>query len=202
MCVVAVGIGSCTITKPSFPTGIYSKEQPKVPTPDASFAQVPPGYKVEVFMKDLIWPTSVDFDDAGNTYVAEAGYVYGDPFAPAQILKITPAGQITRLADGFNGPINDILWYSNQLYVSHRGKISSVDKTGKVTDLVTGLPSYGDHFNNQLAAGPDGKIYFGQGVATNSGVPFKAGAQNKISDERSSACRTTLAHKTGECCYN
>src|SRR4051812_40679343 len=102
-------IFGCTISKPSFPTGIYPKEPAKVPVPDASFAQVPAGYKVEVFMKDLIWPTSIDFDEAGNTYVAEAGYVYGDPFAPAQILKITPNGQITRLADGFVGPINDIL---------------------------------------------------------------------------------------------
>lgn len=41
---------------------------------------------------------------------------------------------------------------------------------GTVKDLVAGLPSYGDHFNNQLTVGPDGKVYFGQGVATNSGV--------------------------------
>jgi glucose/arabinose dehydrogenase len=161
---------SCKIVKPTFPTGVYLKEPLKVPAPDASFAQVPAGYKVEVFMKDLIWPTSIDFDEAGNAYVAEAGYVYGDPFAPAQILKISSSGQITRLADGFHGPITDILWHNNQLYVSHRGKISSVDKTGHVTDLITGLPSYGDHFNNQMTVGPDGKIYFGQGVSTNSGV--------------------------------
>ncbi|MFL5788274.1 MAG: PQQ-dependent sugar dehydrogenase [Flavisolibacter sp.] len=167
---IAIILSACTLTKPSFPIGIYSKEQPKVPPADAAFAQVPQGYKVEVFMKDLLWPTSIDFDEAGNVYVAEAGYVYGDPFAPAQILKITSSGQITRLADGFNGPINDILWYKNKLFVSHRGKISSVDRSGNITDLVTELPSYGDHHNNQLTVGPDGKIYFGQGVATNSGV--------------------------------
>lgn len=161
---------ACTITKPSVPVGIYSKDQPKVPPANAASAQVPEGYKVEVFMKDLIWPTSIDFDDAGNAYVAEAGYVYGDPFAPARILKINSKGQITTFANGFNGPINDILWYKDQLFVSHRGKISAVDKNGKINDLVTGLPSYGDHHNNQLAAGPDNKIYFGQGVATNSGV--------------------------------
>ncbi len=160
----------CAVPKPSVPVGIYPKEQPKVPPPDASAAQVPDGYKVEVFMKDLIWPSSIDFDESGNVYVAEAGYVYGDLFAPAQILRITPSGQITRLADGFNGPITDILWHKSQLYVSHKGKISFVAPDGKVTDLVTGLPSYGDHFNNQMTLGPDGKIYFGQGVATNSGV--------------------------------
>jgi glucose/arabinose dehydrogenase len=103
-------------------------------------------------------------------YVAEAGYAYGDPFAPAQIFRITPAGQITRYADGFNGPITDILWHRSRLYVSHKGKISSVAADGVVADLVTGLPSHGDHFNNQMTIGPDGKLYFGQGVATNSGV--------------------------------
>src|SRR5205085_10459435 len=71
----AVILSACTITKPTFPTGIYSKEQPKVPAANAAFAQVPAGYKVEVFMKDLIWPTSIDFDESGNVYVAEAGYV-------------------------------------------------------------------------------------------------------------------------------
>jgi glucose/arabinose dehydrogenase len=163
-------ITACTLTKPSVPTGIYSKEQPKVPPADAAFAQVPAGYKVEVFMKDLIWPTSIDFDGAGNAYVAEGGYVYGDPFAPARILKISANGQVTTFADQLNGPVTDILWYKNRLYVSHRGKISAINKDGAITDLVTGLPSYGDHFNNQLTVGPDDMIYFGQGTATNSGV--------------------------------
>lgn len=161
---------SCTIQKPTFPVGVYPKEAPVVPPPDANAAWVPQGYKAEVFMKDLIWPSSIEFDAAGNTYVAEAGYVYGDPFAPAQILRITPNGQISRYADGFMGPVTDILWHSGMLYVSHRGKISTVDREGTVKDIVTGLPSHGDHFNNQMAVGPDGKIYFGQGTATNSGV--------------------------------
>jgi hypothetical protein len=33
-----------------------------------------------------------------------------------------------------------------------------------------GLPSTGDHHNNQIAIGIDSKIYFGQGETTNSGV--------------------------------
>jgi glucose/arabinose dehydrogenase len=170
ICSLFFVIMGCTIQKPSAPVGLYPKEFPKVPAPDASAAQVPAGYKVEVFMKDLIWPTSIDFDEAGNVYVALAGYVYGDPFAPAEILRISPAGQITRYAEQLNAPVTDILWHRGQLYVSHRGKISSISADGTVKDLVTGLPSYGDHFNNQMTVGPDGKIYFGQGVATNSGV--------------------------------
>ncbi|HYF02815.1 MAG TPA: glucose dehydrogenase, partial [Patescibacteria group bacterium] len=57
-----------------------------------------------------------------------------------------------------------------RLYVSHLGKISTVDASGTVTDIVTDLPSSGDHQNNQMTIGPDGKIYFGQGAATNAGI--------------------------------
>ncbi|WP_162426592.1 PQQ-dependent sugar dehydrogenase [Pontibacter pudoricolor] len=161
---------ACTVQEPSVPVSVLTKEMPVVPVPDAVAAKVPPGYKAEVFMQDLNWPTSVDFDESGNVYVAEAGYVYGDPFAPARIFRISPDGQLNLFADGFLGPITDILWHQGTLYVSHRGKISSVSSNGAVKDLVTGLPSYGDHFNNQMTVGPDGKLYFGQGVATNSGV--------------------------------
>jgi len=163
-------LAACTIQKPTVPVGIYPKDMPKIPEPDASAAIVPAGYKAEVFMKDLIWPTCIEFDGNGNIYVAEAGYAYGDPFAPAQILRITPRGEITRYAEGFNGPIIDILWHQGKLYVSHKGKISAVGADGAIQDLVTGLPSFGDHFNNEMAVGPDGKIYFGQGTATNAGV--------------------------------
>lgn len=165
-----VVLAGCSIQKPSFPVGVYPKDMPKIPTADAAAAWVPEGYKVEVFMKDLIWPSSIEFDEAGNVYVAEAGYVYGDPFAPAQVLRVTPGGEISRYADGFNGPVTDILWYEGRLYVSHKGKISAVEQNGEVKDLVTGLPSNGDHFNNQMTVGPDGKIYFGQGTSTNAGV--------------------------------
>jgi glucose/arabinose dehydrogenase len=41
---------------------------------------------------------------------------------------------------------------------------------GKKVDILSGLPSFGDHHNNRVVFGPDGKMYFGQGTATNSGV--------------------------------
>ncbi len=44
----------------------------------------------EVFIQELIWPTSFEFDESGNVNVAEAGYLYGDIFVPAQIFRITP----------------------------------------------------------------------------------------------------------------
>jgi glucose/arabinose dehydrogenase len=148
-------------------------EKPKVPAPDARAAEVPPGYLVEVAHANLMYPTSVELDDAGHLYVAESGYIPGDTDKPARVLRMA-AGDVEGkkpeiVADKLSGPINDILWHEGKLYISHKGKISVLD-AGQIRDLVTDLPSFGDHGNNQLSVGPDGKLYFGQGSATNSGV--------------------------------
>ncbi len=44
-----------------------------VPPPDPAKVQVVDGFRVEVAMTGLTYPTSAEFDDAGNLYVAEAG---------------------------------------------------------------------------------------------------------------------------------
>jgi glucose/arabinose dehydrogenase len=154
-------------------TGKTPTELPRIPAPDPKAAQLPPGFAVVAAVTDLTYPSSIEFDDKGAMYVAEAGYNYGDEVAPARVKRITRAGPnqtVTEVvADQLNGPVTDILWHKGRLYISHRGKISVLE-SGKLRDLVTGLPSLGDHHNNGLAAGPDGKIYFGQGTATNSGV--------------------------------
>ncbi len=158
---------------------------PAIPRPDAGAAQVPPGYHVEVVLADLTYPTSVEFDDTGTMYVAEGGFVYGDDVARARVLRFPAQRSAETVADNLNGPVTDLLWHDKRLYISHRGKISVLEN-GAVRDLVTGLPSLGDHHNNQLAVGPDGKIYFGQGTATNSGVvgldSFKMGWLAKYPD--------------------
>jgi glucose/arabinose dehydrogenase len=166
--------------KGSAPEGL-----PKIPRPDANAAQVPSGYRVEVVLANLTYPTSIEFDDAGAMYIAEGGYIYGDEIAPARILRVPPKGEAEVVADQLSAPITDLLWHGNRLYISHRGKISILE-SGSIRDLVTGLPSQGDHHNNQMTIGPDGKLYFGQGVATNSGVvgldSFKMGWLAKYPD--------------------
>lgn len=149
--------------------GRAPEELPRVPPPDVRAAQVPSGYHIEVVLANLTYPTSVEFDDAGTMYIAEGGYIYGDDVAPARILRVPLKGKVETVAEHLNGPVTDLLWHDKRLFISHRGKISVLE-AGNVRDLVTGLPSLGDHHNNQLAVGPDGKLYFGQGTATNSGV--------------------------------
>jgi hypothetical protein len=106
-------------------------------------------------------------------YIAEAGFVYGGLQPIPRILKVdNETGKVSVLVDRkLNGPITDIEFYDGKLYVSHRGIISTVDRhTGLVKDIIIGLPSTGDHHNNQIAIGTDNRIYFGQGEATNSGI--------------------------------
>ncbi len=150
-----------------------SKSSQEIPHPMANAAEVPEGFQVEVAIEGLTYPTSVEFDEKGTMYVAEGGYSYGDESAKPRILIYDANGERTgEISEGLIGPINDLLFHDSQLYISHRGKISTWENDA-VTDLVTDLPSHGDHHNNQLTAGPDGKLYFGQGVATNSGVVGK-----------------------------
>ncbi len=178
---------------------------PKVPPPDASKVEVPDGFRAEVVVSGLTYPTSVEFDDDGAMYIAEAGYSYGDELPAPRILRVSPEGQIETLVQGnpLVGPLNDLLWHDGRLFISHRGKISVLAPDGEMRDLVTGLPSDGDHHNNQMTVGPDGKIYFGQGTLTNSGVVgednFKMGWLRKHPNSHDIPARDiTLAAKTYE----
>jgi glucose/arabinose dehydrogenase len=168
-----LGTTGCAIPPPSMPQGIFPRSMPQVPAADAAAAQVPPGYRVEVVVRDLTYPSSIEFDDRGNMYVAEAGYTYGDPVGPPRILRITPAGEIATVAEanmGLMGPITGLLWHQGQLYISHFDKISALGADGVLRDVVTDLPASSGHFSSEMSVGPDGKIYFGVGAFTNSGV--------------------------------
>src|SRR4051794_11878429 len=126
-------------TKPEtarvLPQALAPKEFPRIPPADPAAAELPAGYRAEVVVRDLTYPSSVVFDDAGDMYVAEAGYSYGDPVAAARILRISPKGDLTQIADQLNGPITGLLWLNGQLYVSHFGKVSIVQTNGAIRDL-------------------------------------------------------------------
>jgi glucose/arabinose dehydrogenase len=141
--------------------------------PSTDIFNIPPGYKIEPVLWNLTLPSTVAFDDNGTMYISEAGYSYGGFHPDPRILKMDSTGTVSVVADRqLNGPITDMEFNKKTatLYVSHRGVISSVDLTGRVKDLIVGLPSMGDHQNNQIAFGPDGRMYFGQGTVTNTGI--------------------------------
>lgn len=67
-------------------------------------------------------------------------------------------------------PLTGITFYKGNIYVAHRGFSTIVRLDGSKKDIISGLPSLRDHHNNRVIFGPDGKMYFGQRTATNSGV--------------------------------
>jgi len=79
-------------------------ELPKIPAPDPRAALLPAGFIAEVVLSDLTYPSSVEFDDSGNLFVAEAGYNYGDDAAPARVWRVTSEGARQVVADHLNGP--------------------------------------------------------------------------------------------------
>jgi len=132
---------------------------------------LPKGYKAEVIAKGLTYPTSLTMDERGTIYVAESGHSYGPKTTEAKILRVDAGGKLKKVADKFEGPISGLTYKDGNLYVSHKGFITELEvKSGKRKDLVSNLPSLGDHPNGDLLFGPDGAIYFGQGTATNAGV--------------------------------
>jgi glucose/arabinose dehydrogenase len=147
-------------------------EQRKI---NASDIALLPGYSIQPVTSGLTFPTACTFDDAGNLYVIEAGYSYGEVWGEPKLLKIESDGSKKEIARGErNGPWSGITWYQGAFYIAEGGemeggRILRITPDGNKTVLVSNLPSVGDHHTN----GPviyDGYLYFGQGTATNSGV--------------------------------
>ena len=140
---------------------------------------LPDGYKIEPLVSGLTFPTGIAFDEDGNVYAIEAGYSYGEVWTTPRLIKVESDGQITEIAKGDkNGPWTGVDYRDGMFYVSEGGqleggKILKITKDGKITILVDSLPSVGDHHTNVPVVGNDGYVYFGQGVATNSGVVGK-----------------------------
>jgi glucose/arabinose dehydrogenase len=142
----------------------YAANAPR--QPDPADVKVPKGYKTEVYAIGLSTPTSAIFDGE-DLIVTESGFAETNQ---PRVIRIKPNRQTEVIAEaGLHAPVTGVLKVNNKFYISHKGRVSVVEN-GQLKDLLTGLPSNGDHQNNKLSLGPDGKIYFGQGTITNSGV--------------------------------
>lgn len=108
--------------------------------------------------------------------MVESGYSYGEVWTVPRLLRIERDGSASEVARGArNGPWTGVAAANGSFYVAEGdqlegGRILRIQPNGTMSTLVSVLPSRGDHHTNGPAVGPDGKIYFGQGTATNSGV--------------------------------
>jgi glucose/arabinose dehydrogenase len=127
--------------------------------------RIAPGYKIEIYATGLDSPVGLVFSDDGTLYIADSGIASGYP----KVLRMSE-GRIETIADNFIEPITGISYMEGNIYVSHKGHISVLRSNGTRQEIISGLPSNGDYGVSNVAFGPDGKIYFGIGTITNSGV--------------------------------
>ncbi len=126
---------------------------------------LPAGYRIEVFANGLNAPSCMLFTENGEILFAESGFISGN----ARVLRLRD-NRYEIAADGFRAPITGLNYRNGDIYVSHKGFITVIKPNGEKLNILTGLPSNGDFGNCNVEFGLDGKIYFGQGTATNSGV--------------------------------
>lgn len=131
-------------------------------TNDINIAQ---GYKIELFAEGLNSPSSILFTGDGDLYIADSGYITGNP----SVYRLSN-DRFELVAEGFNVPLTGFTYREGDIYVSHKSTITVLRRDGTRSDIITGLPSFGDYSNSRVAFGSDDKMYFGQGTATNSGV--------------------------------
>lgn len=125
--------------------------------------------------------TSLEFGPDGTLYVCSYdGIVWAVVDADGDGL-----GEDAQIfAEGFVKPVG-LAWGEQELFVASQGKITALqdqDGDGKADsqrEVVSGLPAgiYPIHANNDMAFGPDGRLYFGVGATSDISVetiPFAA----------------------------
>lgn len=145
---------------------------------------LPEGYVAEVVATGFHAPVHCCFDEQGYCYVSEAGHKID---SKPRVLRVdVNTGEYETFFDLpedrwiKTGAFTGACWHQGQFYFMNTGDadglgaLSRLREDGTIEDLVTGLP-WGDHQPNYPVVGPDGKLYWGQGTATNLAV---VGADN------------------------
>ena len=154
-------------------------------------AQVSPGYAIRMAADEFSAPVGLAVNDRGDIFIAEAGRIEG---TVPRVVKLGKQNRHIPVADDFKAPLTGLTWHEGRLYVAYVGGVDVLDPdTGNHHPILTKLPAGGDHPNGAVVFGPDGKLYFGIGTATNSGVVgldnIQRGWVAKAPDVRDIPCR-------------
>jgi hypothetical protein len=156
---------------------------------DAAVVETPAGYTLVPLMTGLTAPNSICFDNEegdhkGTLLIAESG-AGGHS---VRIVGVRPDDTVFDIYPQFRripfihrgfeiyGPIGGMVVSGGTIIVSHRdrngmGVITALGYDGSHRTLVADLPAQGDYGVTDLAVNPiNGRIFFGVGAATNSGV--------------------------------
>jgi hypothetical protein len=160
---------------------------------DRLLVDYPGGVLMKEVARGLNAPVDIEIDNDGTIIVAEGGYgsegprLYGlrkdntsfSIYPPPQRLPISIPNIPGSRSFQIYGPIGGIALNreSRKIYVTHRdaqgyGVITAFGYDGSHTTIQGGLPCQGDFSVTDvvIAPPPTGRLYFGVGAATNSGV--------------------------------
>ena len=157
---------------------------------DRTEVEYPNGLRLTPFIDNLNAPVAIGFENTdprfkGSTVVAESGIGW---LAEPRIIGFKPNGdqfpiyprftRIPLLDEQFRiiGPIGGMAVSNGKIYVTHRdargrGMITRLDYDGGHETIIADLPAQGDYGLTDIAVDPiSGRVFFGCGSATNSGV--------------------------------
>ncbi len=132
------------------------------PLPRAPELRLAPGFRAEVYARGLHRPTAMAYGPDGRLYLTEEGG------------QITVAGRGSTapkiLAGGFSTPLG-LAWVGKILFVSSQGRLSRLRLAGgALVDRATVLSKlpFGEHQQDNVVLGPDGRLYLGNGSTCNA----------------------------------
>jgi glucose/arabinose dehydrogenase len=138
---------------------------------------LPNGYHAEVVATGLSAPVMTTFGPDGAAYVIESGHKVDDPPGIRRIDigggnrgDVTDVHTISGVDWVETGAVTGAAFAGDTLIVTNTDRVVRIDPDGSTRTIVDGLPGRGDHQTNHPLLGPDGKIYFGVGSVTNSGI--------------------------------
>jgi len=153
---------------------------------DRAVVEYPAGFELRTHVRGLTAPTAIAFDADGSLLVAESGIDGNEPRVfgirkDGSMFDVWPRGRRlpALLARGFKmyGPIGGMVATGGKVFVTHRdengrGRVTafSYDANTPPQTIVGDLPAQGDYGITDIAVHPNGRLYFGVGAATNSGV--------------------------------
>jgi plastocyanin/glucose/arabinose dehydrogenase len=138
----------------------------------------PSGYQISQFASGFTAATAFDRAPNGDLYVLDSGSGFGfPPSGPQPTVKVWKVsnGQPSLVYDGDTqkGLVPPGLGIAvkddDTIFVNDGNGLNRVHRDGSVQHLID-LPAQGDHADDHIAIGKDGKLYWGEGSATNSGV--------------------------------
>jgi hypothetical protein len=149
---------------------------------DRKFVEYPEKTALVQLVKELNCPTAMCWNDKGDMLIAESGIDGSEPHIfgyhkDHTYFNIYPYKRnVSFYPTGFvlYGPIGGMACYQDRICVSHRdrdgkGVITALGYDGTHTTIVANLPAQGDYGVTDVVI-HNGRVYFGVGMATNSGV--------------------------------